>query len=248
MDMGASIRQAAVMSVGQVPYLLGHTEIAELYGVARQTPQLWRTRGVLGGPDLEVSGKPYWLLPTVLALAEFGQREVRDRALEEYKARYPQGYAAPSTVGIPVIVGLAEIALIFEKTYAVVSQWRNRSSITDPDLTVSGAPLWLLESVLADADSRGRGASEDKVALVRAGSSAVDAQPRKRIGAPVGAAEVILPQARMFASAESSAAVVFVEEILQAGDSIWVEPRRASRPAQPCEDEASPVSGGERHS
>lgn len=57
------------------PYLLGHGEIASLYGVERQTSQLWKTRGVLGEPDVVISGNPYWLLPTVLGLAEDGTRE-----------------------------------------------------------------------------------------------------------------------------------------------------------------------------
>ena len=74
------------MAKDRFPYLLGHAEIAFLYGVERQTSQLWKTRGVLGEPDVVISGNPYWLLPTVLGLASDGTREHLPGRLQEYKA------------------------------------------------------------------------------------------------------------------------------------------------------------------
>jgi hypothetical protein len=41
---------------------------------------------VLGEPDAVISGNPYWLLPTVLGLAEDGTREYLPGRLKEYKA------------------------------------------------------------------------------------------------------------------------------------------------------------------
>ncbi|MGI5195663.1 hypothetical protein ACQEVY_18775 [Streptomyces sp. CA-288835] len=41
---------------------------------------------VLGEPDAVISGNPYWLLPTVLGLAEDGTWEYLPGRLKEYKA------------------------------------------------------------------------------------------------------------------------------------------------------------------
>ncbi|MHB9859082.1 hypothetical protein [Streptomyces sp. YIM S03343] len=62
------------MAEVRVLFLLGHAEIAFLFQVERQTSQPWRTEGTLDEPDLIASGKPYWLLSTVMRLGGEGDR------------------------------------------------------------------------------------------------------------------------------------------------------------------------------
>ena len=51
--------------------LIGLKEIAELLGVARQTPRIWRHRGILPEPAAELSSGPVWYRSTIL---EWSQR------------------------------------------------------------------------------------------------------------------------------------------------------------------------------
>ncbi|MFI2367462.1 hypothetical protein [Streptomyces sp. NPDC018833] len=101
------------MAKKQFPCLLGHGEIAFLFGVERQTSQLWKTRGVLGEPDVVVSGKKY---------------------MDVY-------------------------------------QWRVRRSFVTEDAMISGSPLWLLDTVLEDAEQRGRVTVQEGIDRIRAGSA-----------------------------------------------------------------------------
>lgn len=48
---------------------LGLSEIAQLCGVSRRTPEVWRARGVLPEPDGMVSGSPLWWRETVTTWA-----------------------------------------------------------------------------------------------------------------------------------------------------------------------------------
>lgn len=49
--------------------LIGLTDIADMLGVKRETPGIWRYRGVLLEPDLVVGRKPMWLRERVVAWA-----------------------------------------------------------------------------------------------------------------------------------------------------------------------------------
>lgn len=103
-----------------------------------------------------MSGSPYWLLPTVLGLSEAGDREFSPQRLDEYKAKIPGGYEAASPADLPDVVGLKEIPWVFGRKYMDTYQWRVRRTFAPEDATVSGSPLWLLETVLDDAKQRGR--------------------------------------------------------------------------------------------
>lgn len=230
------------MGTERVPYLLGHAEIAQLYGVRPQTPQGWRKRGILDDPDVVISGNPYWLLPTVLALKKVGRREVTKPLIEAYNATIPGGYSASQSEELPPIVEMAEVAWIFGKTYATINQWRNRRNLAQPNLLVSGSPLWLLETVLADAEHRGRSVSDEAVERIRRGHRE-GPKPRgpQRTTTSASAEELPLPPPRDFGSTDAADAVIFIEQVLDAGHLVRVEPLRDSQ----LDGAARPPADGE---
>ncbi|GGL03450.1 hypothetical protein [Streptomyces flaveus] len=216
------------MAVKRFPYLLGHGEIASLYEVERQTSQLWKTRGVLGEPDIVISGNPYWLLPTVLGLAEDGAREVSPERLKEYKAGIADGYTANDSADLPPIVGLKEIPWIFGKKYMDVYQWRVRRSFVPEDAMISGSPLWLLDTVLQDAEQRGRAIVQEGIDRIRAGEREQIKPRGRKPSAEPKPTPPPLPEARTFRPGEHTAQDVaaFAAELLDSGLSLTVRPKR----------------------
>ncbi|MFI1563841.1 hypothetical protein ACH4ZX_12410 [Streptomyces sp. NPDC020490] len=221
-------REVPRMTARRFPYLLGHAEIAFLYGVERQTSQLWKTRGVLGEPDVVISGNPYWLLPTVLGLAEDGTREYLPERLEEYKAGIDGGYEVRDAAKLPDLVGLKEIPWIFGKKYMDVYQWRVRKSFAPEDAVISGSPLWLLDTVLADAEQRGRVTVQEGIDRIRAGEREQIKPRGRKPSAEPKATPPSLPTTRTFTPAEHSVEDVtaFVSELFAGGFSLSVRPRR----------------------
>ncbi|MFC0861648.1 hypothetical protein ACFHYQ_04980 [Sphaerimonospora cavernae] len=211
------------MSTGQIPYLLGYHEIAHLFRVARDAPLQWRKRTLLREPDTVISGSPYWLLPTVLALVKPGQREVDEHRLADYKAGIPGGYVAHVLEEPPPLIGLQEVSWIFDKTSSVIGQWRNRGTLPDPDLVLSGSPLWKVEKILADAEMRGRSVFPGAIARIRAGERAQpkSRQPRR----PDTEQQGVLPAERIFTSEQSVAATTYVRSVLNAGHAVEIRPR-----------------------
>jgi hypothetical protein len=210
------------------PYLLGHAEIAFLYGVERQTSQLWKTRGVLGDPDLVISGNPYWLLPTALGLSETGSREVSPQRLDEYKAKIPGGHEVTDPADLPDIVGLKEIPWVFGKKYMDVYQWRVRQSFAPEDATISGSPLWLLETVLDDAKQRGRVTVQEGIDRIRAGEREQIKPRGRKPSAEPKPAPAPLPEPRTFTPGENTADEVaaYAKELLEAGFALSVRAKR----------------------
>lgn len=215
------------MGTRRIPYLLGHHEIARLFGVARDVPQLWRKRSSLGQPDVVISGSPYWLLPTILALAKPGHREIDPQRLADYKAGIPGGYIAQNLDDTFPLIGIQEVAWIFDKQPSAIGQWRNRGTLASPDLVLSGSPLWHVETILADAQRRGRPVSTEAVTRIRAGEKA---EPKTRRRDRLAAErQLALPAPRVFTSDQRSAATSFVQNVLDAGHVVEVRPQR-SRP------------------
>lgn len=221
------IEKVVGMAAGRIPYLLGHAEIAALYGVKRQTSQAWKTDGTLAAPDLIASGNPYWLLTTVLQLSGVGGREATLQRLAEYKASVPGGYDLERAEHLPPIVGIKEVARVLGVDEQAISRWRNRRQIADADLVLSRSPLWLLDTVLADADARGRAVLLHEVELLRAGDHAQQ-KPRGRRTAPSPSRQqkTSLPAARSFTNAESQAAEEFLAVVLAAGHAVVIRPQR----------------------
>lgn len=216
------------MTKKRFPYLLGHGEIAFLFGVERQTSQLWKTRGVLGEPDVVISGNPYWLLPRVLGLAEDGARGVAPERLKEYKVGIASGYQVDDPGDLPDVVGLKEIPWIFGKKYMDIYQWRVRGSFATEDASISGSPLWLLDTVLHDAEQRGRAVVREGIDRIRAGERE-QIKPRGRKPSAEPKPEPLpLPEARTFRPGEHSAEDVaaFAAELLKDGLSLTVRPKR----------------------
>lgn len=56
----------------------------------------------------------------------------------------------------PQLVGLQEIMVLFDVARITVDQWRYRHLLPEPDWTVSGTPLWRLQTLLAWAAETGR--------------------------------------------------------------------------------------------
>lgn len=171
------------MAAGRIPYLLGHGEIAMLYEVKNQTSQAWKTRGVLGEPDVLASGNPYWLLGTVLDRLGAAGRAVSAERLAEYEASIPDGYQADEPSQLPIIVGIKEVARLLDVTPLTVGRWRDRGRIADEDLNLSKSPLWLLDTILADATRRERDVVAGEVERLREGEREPQ-RPRGRRGAP----------------------------------------------------------------
>lgn len=217
------------MSAGLIPYLLGYHEIAQLFGVARDAPLQWRKRALLPEPDLVISGSPYWLLPTVLKLTKPGQREIDPQRLANYKASIPGGYLTQDRKEAFSLIGIQEVAWVHDKKPSVIGQWRNRGTLSPPDLTLSGSPLWKLETILSDAERRGRPVSAAAVARIQAGERA-QSKPR-RPNRPDRGHQGNIPSARIFTSEERSAATAFVQSVLSAGHAIEIRPRRLGSPA-----------------
>ncbi len=213
------------MGTGRIPYLLGYHEIAYLFRVARDAPLQWRKRDLLRGPDLVISGSPFWLLPTVLKLTRPGHREMDPQRLADYKAGIPGGYVAQELEEPPSLIGIQEVSWIFDKKPSVIGQWRNRGTLPPPELTLSGSPLWRLETILTDAERRERSVSAVAVARIRAGERA---HPKSRGSARSDAGkQESVPPAQIFTSEERSAATRFVQIVLSAGHAVEIRPRRS---------------------
>ncbi|MCG0287029.1 hypothetical protein [Streptomyces sp. PSAA01] len=214
------------MAQVRVPFLLGHAEIASLYRVQRQTSQKWRTEGALPAPDLVASGNPYWLLATVLQLDGVGDRHVAQDQLTFYKASVHHGYDVQDKQDLPVILGIQEVARVLARDAQAISRWRNRQQIAEADLTLSGSPLWLLGTIVDDAQQRQRTILPSEVELLRAGHRAPQ-KPRGRrqrttVSQPSRTAP---PAARTFTSADQTAAAEFLTAVLAEGHSVVIEPQ-----------------------
>lgn len=213
------------MAAARTPYLLGHAEIADLFGVERQTSQKWRVDGTLADPDLVASGNPYWLLNTVLRLDGHAGRKATAQRLDQYQASIHNGYHVDDPKTLPVIVGIKEVALLLGVDQQTVSRWRNRKQIVDADLILSRSPLWLLDTVEADARERGRGVAPHQLERLRSGERAPQ-KPRGRKPAAPRPAKRPLPPARSFTSSERDEAISFVSQVLSEGHSVTVRPTR----------------------
>ncbi|MFJ6884055.1 hypothetical protein ACIQRC_04355 [Streptomyces californicus] len=214
------------MAQMRVPFLLGHAEIAFLYQVKRQTSQKWRTEGSLAAPDLVVSGNPYWLLATVMRLNGVGDRHMAEDQLTSYKTSIPRGYEVQDKQDLPAILGIQEVARILARDAQAISRWRNRRQIAEADLTLSGSPLWLLETILDDAQQRQRTILPSEVELLRTGHRAPQKPRGRRQRAPLSQPpHKAPPAARTFTGADQAAAVEFLAAVLAEGHSVVIEPR-----------------------
>jgi hypothetical protein len=226
------------MGAGRIPYLLGYHEIAQLFGVARDAPLQWRKRALLPEPDLVISGSPYWLLPTVLGLAKPGHREIDPQRLADYKAGVPGGYVTNERTEAHSLIGIQEVSWVYDKKPSAIGQWRNRGTLSPPDLTLSGSPLWKLETILVDAERRDRPVSAAAVARIQAGERA-QLKPRQLTRSDTGQ-QGNIPSARIFTSEECSAATTFIQSVLNAGHAVEIRPRRSGSPVSSPDDLSTP--------
>ncbi|MFG2716888.1 hypothetical protein ACGFW5_01055 [Streptomyces sp. NPDC048416] len=214
------------MAAARTPYLLGHAEIADLFGVARQTSQKWRVDGTLATPDVVASGNPYWLLDTVLRLDGHAGRQATAQRLEQYQAGIRGGYRVDDPRALPVIVGIKEVAQLLGTDQRGVSRWRNRKRIAEADLVLSGSPLWMLTTIEADAQERGRAIVPDELERLRSGERASQKSRGRRKTAPPQPAKQPLPAARSFTSSEYDEVLAFVTETFSAGHGVTIRPTR----------------------
>jgi hypothetical protein len=215
------------MVQARVPFFLGHAEIAFLYRVERQTSQKWRSEGTLGEPDLIASGNPYWLLGTVLELSTESDRLVDQERLAAYKDKIPGGYVLHDQDQLPVILGNQEVGRVLGRDAQAVSRWRNRQRIAEPDLVLSGSPLWLLETIVDDARQRQRDLVASEVSALRVGQRPPQ-KPRGRRRAPAATrpSREPMPAARTFTAADEAAAAEFLTSLLAKGYSVVIKPQR----------------------
>ncbi|MEZ0071644.1 hypothetical protein [Planotetraspora sp. GP83] len=215
------------MAAARVPYLLGHAEIASLFGVERQTSRKWRTDGTLPEPDLVASGNPYWLLLTVLRLAGTGGRRVTTDRLEAYRQSLPHGYELQARDKLPPIVGTKEAGLVLGRNAQTIARWRDREQIAPADLVLSRSPLWLLDSLLADARTRGRDVDNEELQLLLAGQRP-EQQSRGRPPSVQTTRKTPKPLAasRVFTSEQQADAVAFLHALLSEGFTVVIRPQR----------------------
>lgn len=216
------------MVAARIPFLLGHAEIASLFGVKPQTSQVWRSEGTLPEPDLTASGNPYWLLRSVMSLDGGSGRQVTSDRLRAYKESLAGGYDVMDEAEMPIILGIKEVASLLGKDEVGISRWRNRGTLAEADLVLSRSPLWLLESIVDDAARRGRTVSTEALAEIKAGRREVQ-KPRGRktpTSPPGKTRDLPLPPARSFQSDEQAEAAAFVVEVLAQGHSVVVRPKR----------------------
>ncbi|MDQ0908739.1 hypothetical protein QFZ22_004724 [Streptomyces canus] len=221
------IEKVLCMVAVRKPYLLGHAEIASLYGVERQTSQKWKTDGTLAEPDLVISGNPYWLLTTVLQISHDGSREVTEQRLAEYEVSIAGGYRADRGEQLPVIVGIMEVAKILGQDKQAISRWRHRKQIAASDYELSGSPLWLIDTVLADAAARGRAVVQAEVERLHTGARGLQKPRGRRSASPAShPRQTPLPGARTFTSEQGGEAASFLAAVLEQGHSVVIRPRR----------------------
>ncbi|MEV1046067.1 hypothetical protein [Streptomyces sp. NPDC049916] len=221
------IEKVLCMVAVRKPYLLGHAEIASLYGVERQTSQKWKTDGTLAEPDLVISGNPYWLLTTVLQLSVDGSREVTEQRLAEYEASIPGGSRTDPEEQLPVIVGIMEVAKMLGRDKQAISRWRHRKQIAASDYELSGSPLWLMETVLADATARGRAILQVEVESLREGRRGFQKPRGRRSTSPAARPrQTPLPRARTFTREQGGEAASFLAAVLEQGHSVVIRPQR----------------------
>lgn len=214
------------MGAAQIPYLLGHAEVADLFGVERQTSAKWRVDGTLSPPDLVASGNPYWLLSSVLALDGKAGRHVSEERLRQYEAKIPGGHRVESPELLPIILGIQEVALVLGTDQQTVSRWRHRRRIANADLLLSRSPLWLLDTITDDASERGRSLVAEEIERLQAGER-VPQKPRgRRSASKPRPPKKPLPEAQSFTSSEQEAAVAFVTEVLSEGHTTVIRPKR----------------------
>ncbi|MEV7288730.1 hypothetical protein AB0O01_30010 [Streptomyces sp. NPDC093252] len=214
------------MSQARVPYLLGHTEVASLFKVERQTSQKWRTEGTLPEPDLVASGNPYWLLTTVLQISG-GDRQADKQQLVAYRAGIIEGYDVQDKEHLPVVLGIQEVGRVLGKDAQAISRWRNRRQIAEADLMLSGSPLWLLETILTDARQRQRTVVPAEVTRLRAGQRTPQKfRGRKHCTPATPALQEPLPGAQAFSAADQTAAAEFLASVLAQGFSVVIKPQR----------------------
>ncbi|MFJ2626827.1 hypothetical protein ACIO6T_26240 [Streptomyces sp. NPDC087532] len=221
------IEKVRRMTAVRKPYLLGHAEIAALYGVERQTSQKWRADGTLPDPDLLVSGNPYWLLTTVLKLNGVGGREATARRLAAFEAGTTGGYRAKPKASLPVILGITELAQVLGRDKQAISRWRHRKQLADADYVLSGSPLWLLDTVLADARARDRALQHEEVERLRARERGAQ-KPRGRTSKPPEARTQPspLPVPRTFTRDQGDEAEAFLAAAFAQGLSVVIRPKR----------------------
>ncbi|MGW4802563.1 hypothetical protein [Kitasatospora sp. NPDC004272] len=218
--------KAQDMAAVRIPYLLGHGEIADLFGIKRQTSAKWHVDGTLSTPDLVASGNPYWLLDTILDLDGHAGRHVTEERLRQYEAKIPGGYRLESRELLPAIVGIQEVARILGTDQQTVSRWRHRKRIVEADLVLSRSPLWLLNTITADAAERERGLVAEEIERVEAGEHAPQKpRGRKATGQPKPPKKP-LPEAQTFSSTEQEEAAAFIAEVLSEGHAAVIRPKR----------------------
>ncbi|MFD8978652.1 hypothetical protein [Streptomyces sp. NPDC059564] len=141
------------------PLVMGRKEIAKVYRIAETAvSDRWVPGGVISYADaVVVSGKPYWPggLVVDLALAPGSRGRQLDMGLLEELEQEQGATVRPMKAGeLPALVGLQEYAALFGVDQVKVSQALKsaKQQLPPPDYSLSGSPLWLLETVLVGAE------------------------------------------------------------------------------------------------
>ncbi|MFE0455798.1 hypothetical protein ACFW2D_31915 [Streptomyces sp. NPDC058914] len=93
---------------------------------------------------------------------------------------------------------------------------------------ISGSPLWLLDTVLEDAERRGRATVQDGIDRIRAGEREQIKPRGRKPSAEPEPTPPPLPEARTFKPGEHTVedATVSAPKLLNSGFSLTVRPKR----------------------
>ncbi|MFE9553124.1 hypothetical protein ACFYOD_06530 [Streptomyces sp. NPDC006703] len=164
------------------PYLAGGAEFAALYNVKRLQVSQWISRDQTLDYRYAkiISGSPYWLLQFVKGFGETTPRpkHLNEAELARLVKEQDPGYWVSEVDQLPPLVGQTELVALFGlPSTALLRKAVGTGRLRPSDYTLSGSPIWLLESVVEDAPALQGGArtvdwtiDDDVLAALRAGT------------------------------------------------------------------------------
>ncbi|MFE7129323.1 hypothetical protein ACFVIM_00490 [Streptomyces sp. NPDC057638] len=149
------------------PYLVGGAEFAALYGVKRLQVSQWISRDQTLNYRYAkiISGSPYWLLQFAKGFGETTPRpkHVNEAELERLIKEQSPGRWVGEVSQLPPLVGQSELVALFQlPSAALLRKAISTGRFRQPDYTLSGSPIWLMEPVVEDAPALQAGAREVK--------------------------------------------------------------------------------------
>ncbi|MGW3827824.1 hypothetical protein ACWEAF_37555 [Streptomyces sp. NPDC005071] len=134
------------------PFLAGRQEFAAVYGVPGTLITQWLGRGILNyDRAVIISGSPYWLMSFVRDFEKIAPRrkEMDRRVLQQFVAEQEPGAWTESVDEVPPLLGLQETTQLFGlSSQQSMSSAVRKGGFVAPDYSLSGSPIWLLDTLI----------------------------------------------------------------------------------------------------